>query len=164
MTDTFDILDQTVEDLADLPEFKPWPAGTYLIELTTDIEEVEQTLENGNKVKREVPKLVFGFKEVVELDNPDEEAPGEKAKFFLSTYLVKKDGTRNEFGEGQLKMVLMALKDMYPDATTNRELIKAASGTLLAVTTKIRKRKDQEGNQREENQIVAVLNPEALDD
>lgn len=162
MTDTFDILDQQVEDLSDLPEFKPWPAGTYLIDLTTEIDEVEQTLENGNKVKRQVPKLVNNFKEVIELDNPDDEAPGEKAKFFISTYLVKKDGTRNEFGEGQLKMYLVALKDMYPDAGTNRELITAADGTQLAITVKVRKRKDQDGNMREENQVLAVVNPEAL--
>src|SRR5690554_1482952 len=163
MSDVFDILDQTVEDLHDLPEFKPWPAGTYLVELNSEIEEVEQTLENGNKVNREVPKLSFTFKEVVELDNMDDTPPAENTKFFLSTYLVKKNGERNVFGEGQLKMVLSALVDMYPDATTNRQLIETCSGTILAITVRPRKRKDAEGNMREETQILAVANPEAID-
>lgn len=164
MSDTlFDLLEGTVADLHDMPVFKPWPAGSYLAELETSIEEVERKLADGTEVVQKVPKLTYKFVEVISMKNPNAEAPREDAKFISNIYLSGKTGERSEYGEGQLKMTLLAVQPMYPEAANNKELILAANGTRLAITLEERKRKDKEtGEIREENRLVAVANPEDL--
>jgi len=164
MSDTlFDLLEGTVADLHDMPVFKPWPAGSYLVELETSIEEMDRKLADGTEIVAKVPKLVYKFLEVIDLKDPNAEAPREDAKIVSNIFLSNKAGERSEFGEGQLKMTLVAVQGMYPEAKNNGELIVQANGTRLAITVEVKKRKDKDTQEiREENRIITVVNPEEL--
>lgn len=104
------LLDSTLDDLADLPEFKTFPAGAY----------------NG-MVKLSVKKMGdntgvefhFTNQEVVELSDPTAEAPAAGATTSVGFLL------NNEYGQGALKKVLESMKAglNLPEGTSNREII-----------------------------------------
>lgn len=147
MSDNLDFLDQTVEQLVDLPVFKPFPNGTY--KFTFGYE----PLENDDGVVTGI-KAEFLMTEIIELANPDQASdvePGKKLTVILNT--VKNDGDKNEFAEGTIKMVASVLRERF-QGNSIREILDAGCGAELAATVKLRKYKDkQTGEQREQNQI-----------
>lgn len=116
------LLDSTLDDLADSPEFKLFPVGAYIV-----------TIESAEPKKMgENPGVEFKFacQEVVELAEPTEEAPAQGATTSIGFLL------NNEFGQGAFKEVLKSLKEglSIPDGATNREILEQAKGiTCLAV-------------------------------
>ena len=130
-----DLLDETLDDLADMPETKPFPAGAHLVDLT---------------VKR-IPKKAGGYVvemthvEVMELANPADNhpAPGDKSTVFIHT--KKKDGTPNELGQGQLKLVLKPLAALYETAVISEIIDQCKSGVRCAVLVTVRKPKEDSG-------------------
>lgn len=132
MTDSFDFLDNTVEDLADLPEFKPFPKGSYKF-----LFDWEPFKSDDKENKSSGIKLKLSFQEVLELADPEATPPAEGRKLTLSLFARKRDGSKNEFGEGQIKMVASALKETFGGALV-RETLDAAAGATVAVTLKTR--------------------------
>lgn len=138
MTDqneTLDMLDETLDDLADLPESKPFPAGAHLCTV--------HVRRNTNKPGSYVVELVH--KEVIELSSPVEDEsllpkPGDKSTVFIST--KKKDGTVNEFGQGQLKLVLKPMAEVANSTSISEILDAIKSGVDCGVVVGIRKSKD----------------------
>lgn len=114
------LLDSTLDSLADMPEFKIFPAGAYqgIIEL-----EIKKMGDNMGV------SLNFENQEVMELSDPASEAPAVDATTSVGFLL------NNEFGQGAFKKVIAALRDglNLPETSTNREVMEAAKGATCVV-------------------------------
>lgn len=150
----------SIDDLQDLPEFKAWPTGSYLVAIETSIDEDEYEDDDGVTQERLVPVIRYTLTEVLELENKKDTAPEPGASFIKRCYLRKRNGERNAGGEGEFKMVVAAVAHMFPDAENNAERFTLASGCTLAMTTKLVKRKDKETKEiREENRVLSLMDP-----
>lgn len=125
MSDNFNmdaILDGTLDDLADLPEFKPFCPGTHKAIIT-----MEQKKVNNHPAIEVKLKAI----ETIELPaNSDAEpvSPGQEA-----TVLYMLD---NELGQGKFKKLLKQLAEGMTGVTTNREIMDTAQNAdVLVVTT-----------------------------
>jgi hypothetical protein len=130
--ETMDMLDETLDDLADMPETKPFPAGAHLASV--------KIKRNPKKTGAYVVEMVHTA--TVELSNPSDTEPkeGDKSTMFIST--KKKDGTVNEFGQGQLKMFLKPIAAMLGTGSINECLAATKDGISMIVVCGIRKSKD----------------------
>lgn len=117
MTDMNDILDSTLDDLADLPSNAAFPAGCHIATMF-----LSAPVPKAGKRQQVVAK--FKYKSTDELANATDTLPneGDESTVFIS--LFKKDGDKNEFGQGQVKQLLEPLKAAGLEGTT-RELIEA---------------------------------------
>jgi len=134
-TDNFDIdamLDGTLDDLADLPEFKPYPAGTHAVVLTI----VDKTAAK-NRVNNH-PGFEVKMKAVETLELADSNdvplAPGAETSVL---YLLD-----NPIGQGTFKKLLASAAEHF-GAKSNRELIADLQGATVAVVTRQRQNKDK---------------------
>ncbi len=132
--ETMDMLDETLDDLADMPETKPFAAGAHLASV---------------KIKRNTKKagsyvVEMTHKAVIELSNPADNEPkeGDKSTLFIST--KKKDGTVNEFGQGQIKLFLKPVGAMLGTGSINDCLAATKDGLDMIVVCGIRKSKDEQ--------------------
>lgn len=132
MSDLDSLLDGTLDDLADLPEFKPFPAGAH-----TCVFDFEEKKVNDKSA------VEFKFKaiETVELSNQEDTPVKAGDTCNVLCILKNNDGSRNEFSEGTIKMVAAALKENFPGAST-REILTNAKGAEVLIVTTIRKGKD----------------------
>lgn len=112
-----DILDSTLDDLADLPSNAAFPAGAHNATMF-----LSAPAPKAGKKQQVVAK--FKYKDNIELANPTDAVPNpdDECTIFISLY--KKDGDKNEFGEGQVKQLLAPLKAAGLTGNT-RELIEA---------------------------------------
>lgn len=127
MSDNFDsILDATLDDLADLPEFVTPPAGAYNVTI------VEGTIKKIN----EKPAVEFKlrFDATVEL-NDSNETPIKDGTECSVAYILD-----NEFGQGNLKELLKQLSDITGGGTV-REQVAALKGAQVLMITSVRKDK-----------------------
>ena len=145
-----DLLDETLDDLADLPETKPWAAGVHKAKVIVR--------RNTKKAGSYIVEMIH--QESLEFTNPnlaEEEQPkeGDKSTLFIST--KKKDGTPNEFGQGQLKLVL---KPMAALANTNNiaEILDTIKdGVECIVIVGIRKSRDEQYDDQQEIKKIEVV-------
>lgn len=128
----FDLLDSTLDDLADLPSNEPFPAGAHAATMLLSLPKVE-----AGKPAKSMVICKFIYKEALELSNPQTDVapnPGDESTLFFN--LKKKDGTANTYGQGQLKMCLAVLKEMGIEGASNREMIEnAKAGVDVAIVT-----------------------------
>ena len=127
------LLDETLDDLADLPSSAPFPAGAH------------QALMFITKPDPKKPGMYcvkFKHEAVLELTSPSAEPPkpGDEAVLFLHT--KKKDGTPNEIGQGQLKMILMPLSERLGIKNIPELLEATKPGIQVGIVSSIKK---QEG-------------------
>ena len=91
MSELDSLLDATLDDLADLPSFSPFPVGVHRVLATMETEEITA------KMKKPCVELSFKYLECLELADPSITAPKEgdtcNTMFMLD----------NEFGQGNLK-------------------------------------------------------------
>lgn len=120
------ILDETLDDLADMPSIALFPNGAHKVRIEFKVDD-----------KKSSVQLAMEYVEVLELADPTHTAPapGDKSSVFYN--LKKKDGTANEYSQGALKQILMSLKDHF-QGSTSKEIMTAAKGAEVAVVTKIR--------------------------
>lgn len=123
------ILDSTLDDLADMPEFKPFPAGAHRATIKLEV-----------KAVNDIPSLDIKLEgiESVELSNPEDQPIKQGDSTNQLLMLKTKDGKKNEFSEGKMKELLKPLAAHF-GTTTNRETIEAANGAEVLVVTKLRK-------------------------
>lgn len=133
----FELLDQSVEELADLEKFEPIPAGTHVCDLTWERKEI-----NGH------PAIIGKFKvqETLEMANSNEPVPEPGKTGDLAFILTRKDKdtqevVANKVGQGQLKEILRVLKETFGGETPN-EIIENTQGARVAATFKVRPSKD----------------------
>lgn len=121
------LLDATLDDLADAPEFKPFPAGTHKVNITI-----------AQKKIGTHPAFEVGMKaiETLELASPDDQPLVAGATTSVA-YMMD-----NELGQGNFKKILQSLAAHY-GAKSNRELIAEAQNAEVAVVTKTRMNKDK---------------------
>jgi len=115
-----DILDGVLDDIADLPEFKPLVAGAFKVSMSWDIKEVNS--------KRAVENAITVL-EVIELENPTDTAPNVGDKTSILYFLD------NEFGLGNMKKDLAPIRAAIMPEGTNREVIEAAQGIEALIIT-----------------------------
>ena len=122
------ILDGTLDDLADLPEFKPYPAGTHRAVISFE-----------QKVVNKHPSFEVKLKgiETVELPAGSDAEPISAGMEGTVLYMLD-----NEMGQGKFKQLLKMLAG--DDASkTNRQIIEDANNAEVLVVTTLRPNKDK---------------------
>ncbi len=146
MSDIDSLLDGTLDDLADMPEFKPFPVGTHRCTIEFELKKVGENL---------TPIMNIKAIETVELSNTEDTpvAVGDSTNVMYS--FKKKDGTPNEIGQGQFKEIMKSLAATY-GAKSNRELMEEAKGAEVLLTTKIREDKRDPNDVKRYTDVVAL--------
>jgi hypothetical protein len=121
------LLDGTLDDLADAPEFKPFPAGTHKVVIAI----VQKKI--GTHPAFE---LAMKAVETIELSN-SEDTPLAAGATSSEAFMMD-----NEIGQGNFKKVLKSLADHF-GAKSNRELIAEAQNLEVLVVTKVRQNKEK---------------------
>lgn len=104
-----DILDQSIDDLKDLPEFKIPDTGMYRLGIALSMKEI-------NKKASIIANITV--RELLELEDPsipeaDRAKPGDK--FDIAFILKNDDGTRNEIAEGRFKAFMDTFHKHFDD-------------------------------------------------
>jgi hypothetical protein len=121
------LLDSTLDDLADMPEFKVYPNGAHIVTISFE----EKSVNDHPCVEL---KMVAVSTE--ELANP-EDTPLVAGDTGSVLYMLD-----NEFGQGSLKAVLKPL-GQYFGIGNLREIMDAANGAECMVVTKQRQNKEK---------------------
>ena len=114
ITDVDALLDGTLDDLADMPEFKPFPVGTHKIKPHLESKKI-----NGfSAIEFKVTAI-----ETIELPSGSQDAPlaaGDSTNILY--FLTHKNPKTMELGQGQFKELMKVCATAFgPD--TNRNLI-----------------------------------------
>lgn len=127
------LVDETLDDLADLPASQPFPAGAHL----TDMFLMRQKDKPATIIAK------FKYKSNMELVNPQATSPnaGDECTLFIHT--KKKDGTVNEFGQGQFKMLIAPIAERTGIKSINQLIEATKDGVEVAIVTGMRKSKDE---------------------
>jgi hypothetical protein len=127
LSDLDNLLDASLDDLADLPEFGTYPGGTHKVAIDWESKKVNDH-----------PSLELKFKlvETLELANPTDEPLAVGAE---GSVLFMLD---NEFGQGKLKNVLKPL-GAATGANKMSEIVAASKGMEVVLVTKVRQNKDK---------------------
>ena len=122
------ILDSSINDLADLPEFQVFPNGVHRVLISFETKEVN---------KHPCVELKMKAIETVELANPSEDQP--LAAGTESGVLFMLD---NEFGQGKFKSIVKQIAAVTGTSSI-KETIEAANGMEVQVVCKVRQNKDK---------------------
>ena len=120
------ILDMTLEDLADMPSISLFPNGAHKVKLETKID-----------TKKASVQMTMHYIEPLELADPTSATPAAGDKNSVFFHLKKKDGTANEYAQGALKAIVKVLQGSFGGSTTT-EVLENAKDAEIAVVTKIR--------------------------
>ena len=128
--DNFDIdslLDGTLDDLADLPEFRPFPAGTYRFNFSFEQDKKDKKIYYSRVKNLETIELTDTS------ETPVEVGAETGVRYDLS----------NEFAQGAFKKILTILAGHF-GAKSNRELIEDAKAPIevLGVIKQITNKKN----------------------
>lgn len=123
-----DLLDGTIDDLADFPEFRPYNEGAHLC---------MYTLERDKKDKN----VIYSCLKLIETkEQTDSKAtpmePGAETR-------VRHD-LSNEFGQGQFKRIMTAAAAKF-GAKSNRALMEEMNSVEVLVVTKLNENKKSLG-------------------
>jgi hypothetical protein len=139
MSDNIDLLDATLDDLADLPTFAAFPVGAHRATMKLEIKEIN---------KKTAVEIKLVGHETVELSNPSD-APIKDGDETNVLYILKNnDGSPNEIAQGKLKIALAVIKEKFGfDASmSNRAVIEAVKdGFEVVAVTKQRENKSSGG-------------------
>lgn len=128
MSLNFDLLDASVEELAELESFEPFPAGTYRVSLRWEKKEIND---------KPAVELKFLNKEVIELSDINAEPVAEEREGSVTFYLYKNDGSINSVGQGQLRKVVETLRESFGGDTTS-EIMDNSEGAEVIATFKVK--------------------------
>lgn len=120
------ILDASLDDLADLPEFASFPAGVHRCTVSLTKKEI------NSKPAIEVKLVAI---ETVELSKPEEDKPVNAGQVSSAAYFLD-----NEFGQGAFKKLVAPLAASL-GVSSLRELLEQAEGTEVEAVTAFRKNK-----------------------
>lgn len=141
-----DLIDISLEDLADKPSIELYPAGTHKVTCNLD------------PVKDKKGAFVFkmDYIEAVELANSGDTAPapGDVNTVFIN--LKKKDGGPSEYGQGVLKSILVPMSEHFGKDKKVGELMAEIKDLECMVTTKVNKGKKDYADQIEIVQLAVI--------
>lgn len=124
-----DLLDGTLDDLADAPSFQPFPAGVHLVKLNWEVKQI------GNSPAIEVK---FTYQSTAELANEGDSLPKPGDTASTAFILKKADGTKNELAEGQWKEILKSLKEGGIAGDNNRDIMANSNGADVMLVSGLR--------------------------
>lgn len=117
------LLDSTLDDLADAPSFKPFPAGTHRVSCSFDVKQI------GDKAAFE---LTCTMLEPIELADPTQELP--KAGDTASTaYFMG-----NDVGEGKFKVISKIFMEALNLENTKRAIIEGVKDVECVIISDVR--------------------------
>lgn len=121
------LLDAQLDDLADLPEYGVYPAGTHKVTISFEEKEI-----NNN------PAISLNFEliETVEQANPAD-TPLKAGHKGNCLYMMN-----NEFGQGAFKKVAKTLA-AHLGVSSIREVMEQSKGLEVEIVTKVRQNKDK---------------------
>jgi hypothetical protein len=120
------LLDGTLDDIADLPEFKAYPPGTHLVLSSMALKDI-----NDSKAV----EFSFKYMEASELANSQDAAPkqgDESSTLFM---------LNNEFGAGNFKRFAEKYAEKFGPGT-NREIIEGWTDLECVIVTTLRQDKN----------------------
>lgn len=127
------LLDGTLDDLADAPEFKPFPIGAHKIVMRWETKQLDDKKAEGKK--NTMVSLKMKALETIETPAGSDEvcSPGQEENigFFLVHHSSPK---AMEIGQGAFKEIMKSLAGHY-GAKSNRELMADSEGAEALVTT-----------------------------
>lgn len=126
-TNIDNLLDISLDDIADLPEFKVYPAGAHRCTIAFE----KKMIGTHPAVELKLTLL-----ETVELTDPSEVAPEAGTESSVA-YMLD-----NEFGQGNMKKVMVPLAQHFGISNVS-QLMEAAKGTECLVVTKQRQNKEK---------------------
>jgi hypothetical protein len=125
------LLDGTLDDLEDIPEFRPFPAGAHRCIFSWE----QKTVNNHPSIE-----VKLTAKETVELAKPADDAENKPlVGGETGSVLYMMD---NPLGQGKFKEILKALAAHFGSKTT-RELLADASGAEVLAVTGLRENKEK---------------------
>lgn len=140
MADLFDILDKSIDDIADLPSFKAPDTGMYRLSITFDTKEI-------NKKPAVVARFVV--RELLALADdaiPENERAKPGDKFDVPHILKDEDGKDSEFAWGMLKALIKPFEIHFGETNLKTLIKKMATegGESVDITAKVvkKQRKD----------------------
>jgi hypothetical protein len=122
------LLDGTLDDLVDLPEFKPFPNGVHSCTVSFESKKV-----NNHPCVEVTMKL----DETIELANPEGEVAPAKGSESSVLYMLD-----NEIGQGKFKDLMKPFAEANPGMKLG-QLIKECSGNSVIVVTSQRANKEK---------------------
>jgi hypothetical protein len=123
-----DILDGTLDDLADAPEFKPFPNGAHKASIYFERKEVN---------KHPCVEVKLKAIETLELVDPEKDTPLVKGAEASVLYMLD-----NDMGQGKFKELMKTFSAHFGNKKLS-ELMKEAQGAEVAVVTSQRPNKDK---------------------
>jgi hypothetical protein len=124
-----ELLNGSVDNLADKPEFKPYPPGVHGVAVF--FKEKKEKDFQGVEIR-------FSYAEAVELKNPEDQAPEAKAEQVLQLNLLAENETQREFAQGTYKDIVQALIARF-GVGSPRDLMNNNQGAGAIITTGLRK-------------------------
>lgn len=121
------LLDSTLDDLEDLPEFKPFPPGAHRVLASLEIKEVNS---------KQAVELELKGLETLELAEPTKDTPIKEGDTASVLFMLD-----NEFGRGNMKKLLAPIGVALGTGNI-REVIEQTKGLEVVVVTSYRKNKD----------------------
>lgn len=139
MSSIDNLLNDSLDNIDDLPSTEAWPVGAHLAKVTLKVN-------NKNKDK---PSIIADLELISTEEKANEDdkdaSPGDKYGLFY--HLKKSDGTRNDFALQQLKAqfgTAMVNAGLITSAATTQELIDSMKdGVEMLLTTGRRKYNDE---------------------
>lgn len=124
------LLEGTLDDLAEVPDFVTYPAGTHRALMTWEMPTKERPATIGIK---------FSAIETVELNDANDAplVPGS-----LTTVSFKMD---NEYGQSNYRKIIASLSSNFGPGT-NREIMEKSAGAEVVIITSLRYGKKTESN------------------
>jgi len=144
----FDLLDDTIDNLADLEAFEPLPEGSYRLANSWETKEI-----NGKPAV--IQKLTV--LEVLELASSTATPPEAGKSCDIAYILTRDDGEPNTVGQGQFKEQMTFFKE-YVGGEKPREIMENSEGAEIIATLKVRANKKDPDQKF--NSIKAVVWPE----
>jgi len=139
--DMLDLLDKSIDDLADLPEFKVPATGVYKLHVTAT-----------TKAINDKPAVATSFtvREVVELEDssiPEEERAKAGDKFDMPFILKDKDGADSEVAWGRLKEFLKPFEAHFGEKNL-KVLITGPLAQGVDITAKVVKKQRKDDKEK----------------
>lgn len=130
------LLAGTIDDLADMPEFKNYPNGAHKVKFDWEMKVVN---------KKPSIELKFVYIEPIELADATATPPKAGDEASVLCMMKNNDGSVNEFSQGTVKLVVAALVTHFPGAN-NGAILNAAKGAEIVIITELKENKQNPGN------------------
>lgn len=144
MSVNFDLLDASVEELAELESFEAFPAGTYRVRINWEKKEINA---------KPAVELKYTCLEVIEPADINAEPIAEGKSSGIAFYLYKNDGTVNSVGQGQLRKVIETLRESFGGETTS-EVMDNSEGAEVVITFTVKA--DDRGSQNKIQSLIVA--------